>query len=247
MDIGFQLFSARNFPLAAVLKKVAALGYAHVEGYGGLYDDAQAFKGQLDANGLKMPTAHVNFTDLEDSSKILKLAEVLGISVVVCPWLAPELRPASADGWKALGERLQKIGKPYQEAGLAFAYHNHDFEFATYDGRHALDLLLESAPVLNIEADIGWIVRAKVDPATWLENNGNRIVALHMKDVAPEGQNVDEGGWADAGHGIVPWKAIWPVVHAKTKARYFIAEHDDPSDLDRFASRSITFIKSLGA
>lgn len=247
MEIGFQLFSARNYPLAEVLKKVAALGYTHVEGYGSLYSDPAALKAQLDANGLTMPTAHVSLGDLEDTAKTLKLAETLGIKVVVCPWLAPDQRPTSADGWKAFGDRLQKIGKPFQDAGLTFGYHNHDFEFATYDGRYAMDLLLEAAPAVNVEADVAWIVRGKADPAPWLEKFGDRIVAIHVKDIAPAGEAKDEDGWADAGHGVVPWKTLWPLIKAKTKARYFVAEHDNPNDIDRFASRSIAFIKSLGA
>lgn len=246
MDIGFQLYSARNYPLADVLKTVAGLGYTHVEGYGSLYTDPQALKAQLDANGLTMPTAHVSLDDLEDTSKGLKVAETLGIQSIICPWLAPEQRPTSADGWKAFGDKLQKIAKPYQDAGLTFGYHNHDFEFVQYDGRYAMDLLLEAASAVNIEADVAWIVRGKADPAAWLKANGDRIVAIHVKDIAPAGENADEDGWADAGHGIVGWTELWPVARA-TKARYFIAEHDNPNDVERFASRSIAFIKSLGA
>ena len=246
MDIGFQLYSARNYPLADVLKKVAALGYKQVEGYGSLYTDPQALKAQLDANGLSMPTAHVSLGDLEDTAKGLELAKTLGIKVIVCPWLAPDQRPTSAEGWKAFGEKLQEIAKPYQDAGLTFGYHNHDFEFAKYDGRYAMDILLEAAAAVNIEADVAWIVRGNADPAPWLEKNGDRIVAIHVKDIAPTGENADEDGWADAGQGVVPWKTLWPIAR-KTKARYFIAEHDNPNDIDRFASRSIAFIKSLGA
>lgn len=247
MDIGFQLFSARNFPLADVLKKISALGYTHVEGYGSLYTDPKALKAELDANGLTMPTAHVALADLEDISRTLKLAETLGIKVVVCPWLSPEQRPTSADGWKRFGDKLQGIGKPYQDAGLGFGYHNHDFEFASYEGRFAMDLLLEAAPAASIEADVAWIVRGKADPAPWLEKNGSRIVAVHLKDIAPAGENASEDGWADVGHGVVPWKTLFPLIRSRTQAKYFIAEHDNPSDIDRFASRSIASVKALGA
>lgn len=247
MDIGFQLYSARNYPLADVLKTIADLGYTQAEGYGSLYTDPQALRAMLDAHGLSMPTAHVGLSDLEDSAKSLKLAETLGIKVIVCPWLAPDQRPTSADGWKAFGEKLQKIGKPYQDAGLTFGYHNHDFEFATYDGRYAMDLLLEAAPAVNVEADIAWIVRGQADPAAWMEANGDRIVAIHVKDIAPAGQNADEDGWADAGQGVVPWTKLWSIARTKTKAQYFIAEHDNPNDINRFASRSMAFITSLGA
>ena len=247
MDIGFQLYSARNYPFADVLKTVAALGYTQVEGYGALYTDPADLKRQFDANGLSMPTAHISLADLEDTGKTLKLAETLGIKVVVCPWLAPELRPTTADGWKSFGDKLQKIGKPFQDAGLGFGYHNHDFEFASYDGRYAMDLLLEAAPAVSCEADVAWIVRGNADPAPWLEKNGDRIVAVHVKDIAPAGQNLNEDGWADVGQGVVPWKSLWPIIRTKTRAAYFIAEHDNPSDIDRFASRSIAAIKALGA
>lgn len=247
MDIGFQLFSARNYPLADVLKKIAALGYTHAEGYGALYTDPAELRKMLDDNGLTMPTAHIGLADLEDTAKTLKLAETLGIKVVICPWLAPEQRPTSADGWKRFGDKLQKIGKPFQDAGLGFGYHNHDFEFVTYDGRYAMDVLLEAAPAVSVEADVAWIFRGKGDAAKWLADNGGRIIAVHVKDLAPEGQNEDEGGWADAGHGTLPWKDLWKVVRERTNARYFVAEHDNPNDIDRFARRAIETIKSLGA
>jgi sugar phosphate isomerase/epimerase len=247
MDIGFQLFSARNYPLAEVLGKVAALGYTHVEGYGGLYTDPAALKAQLDANGLTMPTAHVGLDQLEKPAETIKLAETLGIEVVMCPWLAPHERPLDAAGWQRLGERLQNIAKPYRDAGLGFGYHNHDFEFATHDGRHAMDLMLEAAPAVSIEADIAWIARGKVDPAPWLEEYGSRIIAVHLKDIAAPGENADEDGWADVGHGILPWQNLVAIVKAKTAARHFIVEHDNPSDIDRFASRSIAAIRNFGA
>lgn len=246
MDIGFQLYSARNYPLADVLEKIAALGYTHVEGYGGLYADPDGLKAQLEANGLTMPTAHVGLDQLEKPAETLTLAKTLGIEVIVCPWLAPDQRPLDASGWQRLGERLQNIATPYQDAGLGFAYHNHDFEFATYDGRHAMDLMLETAPAVSIEADIAWIARGKADPAPWLEQFGSRVVAVHVKDIASPGQNANEDGWADVGHGILPWKDLLSTVKAKTAARYFVVEHDNPSDIDRFASRSIAAIRSFG-
>ena len=122
MDIGFQLYSARNFPLAEVITTIAELGYKNAEGYGSLYTDPKALKAQLDAAGLKMPTAHISLGDLEKPDATMKTIETLDIKVVVCPWLAPEERPTTADGWKAFGDRLQKIAKPYKAAGLDFGY-----------------------------------------------------------------------------------------------------------------------------
>ncbi|WDR03607.1 sugar phosphate isomerase/epimerase [Devosia algicola] len=259
MDLSFQLFSARNYPLDEVLKTVGALGYKYVEGYGGLdyaatdgglgglYGDLPGLKAQMDANGLSMPTAHVGLDLLEQPERALQIAEVLDTKAFMCPWLAPDQRPATAAGWQSFGEKLAALSEPFTKAGITFGYHNHDFEFAALpDGRYPMDVLLAAAPDISAEVDIAWIYRGNADPFPWLKANGDRIFAVHVKDLAPEGENADEDGWADVGHGRLPWQDLLKYVKAHTKARYFVAEHDNPSDVSRFAKRSIAAVNSFG-
>jgi len=260
MDISFQLFSARKYPPNDVLKMLGRLGYKQVEGYGGLdyastdgglggiYGDLKGLKAELDANGLSMPTAHVGLDLLEQPDRAMAIAETLGTKVFMCPWLAPDQRPTDADGWARFGEKLAAIGEPYRKAGITFGYHNHDFEFATLpDGRYPMDVLLEAAPALQCELDVAWVVRGKADPKAWIEKNGQRMAAVHVKDLAPAGQNADEDGWADVGQGTLPWADLLETVKKKSAAQYFVVEHDNPNDIERFASRSIAAIKSFGA
>ena len=247
MDISFQLYSARNFALADVLKTLSRLGYTQVEGYGGVFSDVEGLKRELAANNLSMPSAHVDLAQLEKPDATLKLAETLGLALVVCPWLAPHERPMDLAGWQRLGERLRKLAVPYLQNGLAFGYHNPDFEFASIGGRYPMDILLEEAPDIAAEADIAWIARGKADPKQWLEQHGSRIIAIHVKDLAAPGDNLNEDGWADVGQGVLPWKELFQTARDKTAAKYFVAEHDNPSDIERFASRSIAAIKSFGA
>lgn len=246
MDIGFQLYSARNGELVPTLKALKKLGYAHVEGFGGLFSDVAGLRRELDANGLTMPTSHVGLDMLQKPDEALRIAETLGIELLVCPWLAPADRPTDAAGWRKLGETLEAVAQPYLKAGKRFGYHNHDFEFVQYDGRFAMDLLLEAAPSVLAEADVAWIVRGGVDPKAWLERNGDRVVAIHVKDIAKPGEGKNEDGWADVGQGVVPWADIIRTTQAKTKAEYFVVEHDNPSDIERFATRSIAALKSFG-
>ncbi|TCD14854.1 sugar phosphate isomerase/epimerase family protein [Oricola cellulosilytica] len=249
-DFSYQLYSSRNFPpLADTLKMVARNGYKQVEGYGALFNDEAAvneLEANLAATGLTMPTGHFGLDLIEgDPSRGLAIAKALGITNVFVPFLMADQRPADSEGWKAFGKRLHAAGAPIRDAGLNFGWHNHDFEFRpTGQGDLPQDLILAAAPDLVVELDIAWVQKGGGDPLTAVAKYGDRIVAAHLKDIAPEGECADEDGWADVGHGVMDWPAIMAALR-KTKARYFIMEHDNPSDHERFARRSIETARKL--
>lgn len=243
---GFQLYSARNFqPFTNIYPLLTEAGYTHVEGYGAMYaalddDGLNAMRADLDRNGLTMPTGHFGLDLLEsDPTRALKIAKLLGIEAVYCPYLLPDMRPRDSSSWFSFGQRLQEIGKPLRDAGLTFGWHNHDFEFATLeDGSTPQEQIFAGGPELAWEADIAWIIRGAADPFAWIESYGKRITAVHVKDIAPAGTNTDEDGWADVGQGTVPWKDLMAALKAYG-VRHYILEHDNPKDVGRLIKRSI--------
>ena len=246
-DFSYQLYSSRNFqPLEATLAMVAKAGYASVEGYGGLYDDAAGLAAHLKANHLTMKTGHFGLDVLEhEVSHALTVATTLGMERIYCPYLMPDDRPTDAAGWRAFGARLQAAAAPYRAAGFGFGWHNHDFEFvALPDGSIPQDCIFEGGPDLEWEADIAWIVRGGADPLAWIKKYGDRITSVHVKDIAPKGENLSEDGWADVGHGTVDWAGLMAALRG-TKCTNFVMEHDNPSDHARFAARSITAAKGF--
>jgi sugar phosphate isomerase/epimerase len=249
-DFSYQLYSSRNFPpLADTLTMLAGLGYTGVEGYGGLYADAakvDELRAHLGASGLRMPTAHFGLDMIEgEPDRVIAIARDLGIATVYCPYLLAEHRPGDGKGWEAFGRRLAAAGKPLRDAGLGFGWHNHDFEFrATPDGAIPQEAIFEGGPDLEWEADIAWVIKGGADPLYWIETFGPRITSVHVKDIAPAGQNADEDGWADVGHGTVDWKGLMAALR-KTAARNFVMEHDNPKDAARFAARSLAAAKTF--
>ncbi len=242
----YQLYSSRDHgPLSKTLAMLAKAGYAGVEGYGALFSDLDEagldrLRADLDANGLAMPTVHFGLDLIEgDPARATAIAGALGIRTIYCPFLAPEDRPTDADGWVAFGRRLNRAGGPILDAGIGFGWHNHDFEFAPLaDGSLPAEHLFGSAATLEWEADIAWVARGGADPFAWIDNYGSRITAVHVKDIAAPGENADEDGWADVGHGTLPWADLMERLRL-TSARHFIMEHDKPSDDERFATRSL--------
>lgn len=249
-DFSYQLYSSRNFPpLSKTLAMLAEAGYENVEGFGALYaDEAKVAEltENLSANGLRMPTGHFGLDMLEAApEKVLALAKSVGIGTIYCPYLLPEDRPTDGAGWRAFGARLQAAAAPYRAAGLGFGWHNHDFELkATPDGVIPLAAIFEGGPDLEWEADIAWIIRGGGDPLEWIASHGDRITAVHMKDIAPAGEKTDEDGWADVGTGTVDWAGLVAALGG-TPAKVFVMEHDNPSDDARFARRSLANAKAL--
>ena len=242
MKFSFQLYSARNFqPWQDVLAMLARTGYRNVEGFGGVYEDPAAFRKLLDQNGLAMPSGHFSIDALEgDIDEVFRTASILGIERIYCPHIVADKRPTDKAGWQAFAARLSAVGEKVRAAGFGFGWHNHDFEFATLaDGSVPMQILLETAPDLDWEADIAWIIRGGADAKDWIARHGKRITAVHVKDIAAAGQATDEDGWADVGQGIVDWSGLFKQLKAETHASLFIMEHDNPSDASRFASRSL--------
>jgi sugar phosphate isomerase/epimerase len=242
--IAYQLYCSRNAPsLDVTLKMLAHAGYKAVEGYGGILDDVDALKRQLDAHGLIMPSCHMGIADIEnDPAAAIATAKTLGLETVFAPYLMPEDRPVDAAGWAAFGKRLAEAGKQIQDAGFKFGWHNHDFEFAALDtGEFPIDLIAQADENLLLELDLGWVGRAGLNPVDWINKYSGRIAAAHIKDIAPAGECVDEDGWADVGQGTLDWPAIHGALKS-TGVDHYVIEHDNPSDDARFAQRSLAAV-----
>lgn len=240
-EFSYQLYSSRAFPLEETLAMLRRLGYAQVEGYGGVYGDLETLAAVLRDAGLAMTSGHFGLDMLEaDPDRVIEIGTAVGMKAVYCPYLSPEERPDSATGYARFGERLQTAGKPLVEAGITFGWHNHDFEFRPLaDGTLPITEIFRGGPELSWQADIAWIVRAGADPLEWIDLYADRISAIHIKDIARSGEALDEDGWADVGEGTIDWKTILHAVRTKTAARLFVMEHDKPNDHERFARRSI--------
>lgn len=249
MEFSFQLYGARNFPpVIGILPKLKELGYTQVEGYGGLYADVPDLADALKASGMTMPSGHFGLDDLRDTSTTMKLAEKLGVKLVLCPAVPGSERVKPDSGWKELADELAGLAEIYNKAGFEFGWHNHDFEFApTETGKMPIELLLDGAPNIVWQSDIAWVVKGGQDPLKWIDRYADRIAAVHLKDIAAEGECLDEDGWADVGHGTMDWPALMQAILTKTKCKYFVVEHDNPKDAARSAARSIEAARKLGS
>jgi len=247
--LSFQMFSSRDGgPLDGQLAELAALGYTDVQPFffgppAGM-DEIDAYVAALARHGLTATTGHFTL-DLFDTDPGLveTIAKKFGMWLVVMPWINPEDRPDAAAGWQAIGARLAAHTADMAARGLTFAYHNHEFEMiALPDGSFPIEHLL--GDTVPFEPDLAWMVVGGADPMAWLGRYAGRIPAVHVKDVAAPGTCLDEKGFADPGHGIMDWPALWAASLA-AGAKVMVVEHDLPADWRRFARRAIEAMPAI--
>lgn len=225
-----------------LIRTVADVGYPGVEG--GHYDDPDSVKAVLDETNTRMVSAHVGLDILENKlATAIEAQKVMGNDTIILPWFDGKSL-SSAPEWQAFGKRLAGFAEQIKAEGLDFMYHNHSFEFAEYDGKLALEILLDNAPGVGLELDLGWCQEGGVDPLPLLEKYRGRVKRVHVKDRAAEGENTDQDGWADVGHGVMDYPPLLKAAKA-AGAEWFVVEHDLPKDPAETIRRSYTYLSAL--
>lgn len=246
--IAYQLYSSRNFPpLAAQLPILKSMGYDAIEPWLPAYEaDPALFRRQLDDAGLACYGFHMPLSGLvAEPSRFIDIALILGATILIPPYVPAEERENTPAYWQSLGHKLARGADAARPHGLKVAWHNHDFEYRPLpDGTRPIDHIFAESGDAWFEIDCGWIVRAGADPAAELRRYAGRIIAIQLKDTAPLGTRQDDG-WTATGDGIIDWASLVPLFRA-SKADHVVAEHDNPSDWQQFARRSIQHMKALG-
>lgn len=247
--LSIQLYTLRSLgSLDAVLACARDAGFVRVETVGSHLDDPAATEARLKAHGLAVSSSHVSMAALrERPDAVIDAAQRLGFTDLFMPAVPPDERDMPGTGWRALGLELGHIAERFAKSGIHLGYHNHHWELAPKEGeRTALELLFDAAQgsPLTWQADIAWLVRGHADPEPWLRRYAERLASAHVKDIAPPGQNEDQDGWADVGHGTLDWRSLWKAARARG-ARTMVVEHDKPADPAASARRSFAFCSTL--
>lgn len=240
---GLQLYTVRDLlrqDFEGTLARIAALGYRTVE-FGGIEGPSpRRTLAILKRHGLAAPSGHAPYDQLDRHlDQVLQEANEREQTYVVCPFLDQGLR-RTLDDWKRLSARFNAIGERARTAGLSFAYHNHDFEFAPIAGQVPYDLLLAATDpaLVGMEVDLYWMTRAGRDPVATFQSHPGRFPLLHLKD------RTSDGAIAALGRGVIDFRRILGHAAAAGVTHGFV-EHDDPADPMQSIETSLRYLQQL--
>src|SRR5207249_253605 len=169
--VGLQLYTVRQameHDMEGTLAKVAEAGYGEVEFAGYFGHTPKEVRAMLEHHGLAAPSAHMASLAPDEWTASLDVAKAIGHEYIVVPWIPAEARK-TLDGFKRVAQDFNRAAAQAHDAGLQFAYHNHDFEFARTEGRLPYDVLIaETDPKLvQFEIDLYWMVKGGQDPLAY--------------------------------------------------------------------------------
>ncbi len=241
--IGLQLYTVRDEmkkDVEATIARVAATGYRDVEFAGYFGRAPRDLRALLDHNGLSSPSSHISLAP-DQWRAALDAAPVVGHRYVVLAWIPAEERH-TLDDYKRWAERLNRAGTEAKAAGLQFAYHNHDFEFAPVEGKLPYGILLaETDPKLvQMEMDLYWITKGGQDPLAYFARWPGRFPMVHVKD----SMGPPDNKMADVGAGKIDWKRIF-AKEQQAGIKHFFVEHDQPADAFASIRASCEYLKRL--
>ena len=176
VPIGLQLYSVgedlqKDVP--GTLRQLKIIGYKQVETAGLAGLTAKAFRAQLDIAGLVCPSSHLQINGKE-MGPLFDDAHALGAKYVVSSaLLPPKTGNPTLEDYRAMADKLNDLGRQASQAGLQYAYHNHNFEFRKLDGdKIGYDVLLKQTDpkLVAFELDCGWMVAAGYSPVDYFAN-----------------------------------------------------------------------------
>jgi sugar phosphate isomerase/epimerase len=238
--VGVQLYTVRadmEKDFDGTIAKVAGIGYKEVEFAGYFNHTAQQVKDVLGRNGLTSPSAHIDYPSLTGDAwlKAIDAAKTIGHEYLVNAWVDEAVRK-QPDSWKRIAETYNRAGEVSRKAGIQFAYHNHNFEFAPVDGRLPYDVLLDTCDpsLVKMEMDLCWITSAGKDPLEYFGRYPGRFPLVHVKGL---GKKIGDATVpidkvlpeiTDVGHGdVIDWKRIF-AQSAQAGIQHYFVEHDVP-------------------
>jgi len=238
IPLGIQLWTVKDEAakdLEGTLRKVYAAGFREIE-FAGFYGKTAAEVGKLLKDiGFSLVSMHANAAAISKTGdQIIADAKTLGLKYVVCssPGVTPEkeklpweerMKSVDLNDWKWNADLFNKFGKQVSDAGMTFGYHNHSAEFRKFGDKTAFDWLFANtdAKHVKIELDVGWVVVAQQDPVALLNQYKDRVIALHVKDVARRESADKEPASVALGEGVVDWKKVISTAKANGTKGFF--------------------------
>jgi sugar phosphate isomerase/epimerase len=172
------------------LMKVGEIGYRQVE-FAGFYDtSATQLREWLDEAGLSVYGSHMTCDTIEsDFDDVVAYHRAIGCDRITINRNELFSKDAIAD----FVRRVNRLQPLLYKHGIQLGFHNHRQEFeANSDDSVAYPHIVDET-MLNLQLDVLWIRVVGLDPVALMEQYGERVQSIHLKDGLQSGVELPLG------------------------------------------------------
>ena len=258
--VGLQLYTIREAMSKDVpgsLKMVSDMGYKNLEmasySKGMFYGyKPEEFKKIVNDLGMDIISSHAAVENtgitLDNAKKMAEDHAKVGVKYCVQPWVVEAARK-TLDSYKEMVADWNTVGKIMKDFNIQFAYHNHNFEFDTVEGKIPyFDIFMVELDknYVTMEMDLFWTTKAGQNPIEIFKKYPGRFQLLHFKDMYTKEApfvKVASKDFAPVGEGQINFKEILAAKET-SGMKYFFVEQDSTRDGKPFDAIQ-TSIKNL--
>jgi len=232
----------------ATMELLAEMGYKYLE-FGGTFGEEPAeLLGFMKGIGLLPLAGGTSIHGLQGDGLKQMMDDCLQMEkkYLVCywPWMDGGEHP-SLDQVRFATEEFNRMGEQCKASGLRFAFHNHDKEFSTLDGKVIYEYFLEDTDpdLVCMEIDLYWAFKGGARVSDYFNRYPGRFELVHVKDSY---ESESRQSFAPVGSGIIDFPEIFGYRDV-AGFRHLIVEHDKPGpeNEESCARSSIEYLKSL--
>ncbi|WP_352423863.1 sugar phosphate isomerase/epimerase [Proteiniphilum sp.] len=224
--LSIQSFTFHLFTVMESLDKTAELGVRFIEIYPGQKlgegfgetqfgyqlskEQQNKLKEEASLRNVKIISTGVWTAEREEWEHIFSLASNMGLEFI-------SAEPAHED-WDV----VEELAKKYK---IKVAVHNHPSESSYWNPEILLGSISRRGALLGACVDVGHYKRMGLDPIVSMQQLDGKIMALHFKDIAPQGekQNLEDVIW---GKGILNVKGMMEELKKQDFKGYFTIEYE---------------------
>ena len=193
MKYGIQLYSMRDLAgrdLEAAIAEAATIGYKMIEFAGFFGRTPEQIVKALNDNKIEVFGAHCGMAELvNDFEGTVRFHKAIGNKNYIIPH-HPMRNRAELDSFV----KLVKKYRPMLEAeGMRLSYHNHSMEYQPNEDGLLPNPELFRLTDIGFEIDTFWAFNAGADPVALMEQYGDRLTCIHIKDGFSGGRGMPLG------------------------------------------------------
>jgi len=233
MIIGAQMYSVRDMAknpieIDAAFKRLKEIGYTAVQASGLGPITPEELRDISQKYSLPIVVTHTNTERLlKETQAVIDEHKTFGCKNIGVGYM-PGNYHGSIEGFRQFAADFSPVARLIAENGMQFHYHNHDFEFAEFEGKCGFDVLIEATEKDNWHfiLDTFWVEYAGKNVIEYINKLSGRLSNVHLKDM----QVLDgKRTMCPVGKGTLDFSEILSAFE-KAGTQYAHVEQDNASD-----------------